>query len=186
MLDWTNPDTWKAPAALIEHWQQIAGGSVVILGAGGTLLKWGFRPFRWAWSKIPSRKSQLVTVERPLRFVQNEHQSFWGPAGSAARPGTQVAGRWHVTNTSDRNVVLLRVRLDGYSCEGHVHTFGFRDRAYSSITPIPAESMALMTVNFMCYPPIISGIGPLVVELIFTDNYEHEHRVPSRFRFIRA
>ena len=45
-MDGTDPDTWKAPAALIEHWQKIAAGLVVILGAGGTLLKWGFTPFR--------------------------------------------------------------------------------------------------------------------------------------------
>src|SRR5262249_622356 len=59
--------------------------------------------------------SRKPEANRPLRFVQNEQQSFWGPSGSGNKPGTQVAGHWHVTNTSDRNLVLLRVRLDGYS-----------------------------------------------------------------------
>jgi hypothetical protein len=101
-------------------------------------------------------------------------------------PGTQVAGHWHVTNTTDQNVVLLRARLDGYSCTSHVHTSGFRDRVYPVTTPVPAESMAQVTAQFMCFPPIITSNKPLVVNVIFTDNFEDEHRVRARFRCNQA
>jgi hypothetical protein len=125
---------------------------------------------------------------RPLRFVQNEQQSFWAPCSRGQDPGTQVAGHWHVTNTTDRNIVLLRVRLDGHlSVFSNVLTEGMReDRLYSSTHPIPAHQMGRVSANCMFYPPIISGADPLIVDVIFTDNYENEHRTRSTFRFVRA
>lgn len=88
---------------------------------------------------------------------------------------------------SDRNVVLLRVRLDGHShSQQHVATAGFRDRVYPAIVPIPAGKMAQVTATLFFSPPIISGTAPLIADAIFTDNYEAEYRVKSKFRFIRA
>jgi hypothetical protein len=40
-VDWFDPETWKVPAALAEHWQKIAVAFVAIVGAFGTVLKWG-------------------------------------------------------------------------------------------------------------------------------------------------
>jgi hypothetical protein len=185
-VDWVDPNTWKVPATLIDNWRTILVGAVAIVGAVGSVLQWGLKPVRWAWSKLPQRSPQ-PNINRPLRFVQDERQSFWGPARRGEEPGTQVAGHWHVTNTSDRNVVLLRVRLDGYQSDvSNVATEGLRDRLYSSTYSIPAHRMARVTANLMCYPPIATGQEPLVADVIFTDNFEDEHRVRSRFRSIRA
>jgi hypothetical protein len=186
-----DPESWKLPATLIDDWKTITVGGVAIVGAIGTALKYGSKPIRWALSKVSQPKgagvNALLGGGRPLRFVQNEQQSFWGPAGSPIKPATQIAGHWHVTNTTDLTVVLLRAHLDGHDHQAQmIATSGFRDRVYARLTPIPAESMAQVTVNFMCSPPIISGTEPLIVDVIFTDNYEREHRVPSRFRYIRA
>jgi hypothetical protein len=85
------------------------------------------------------------------------------------------------------NVVLLRARLDGYGhSQQHVHTAGFRERVYPALMPVPAGKMAQVTATLFFFPPIISGTDPLVADVIFTDNYEKEHRVKSTFRFIRA
>ena len=192
-MDFTDPNLWKLPAALIDYWKTIFVGAVAILTALGTFLRWGLRPFQWARSKIAQRPrsaqtAQTISVNRPLRFVQNEQQSFWGPAMNGQEPGTQVAGHWHVTNTSDRNVVLLRARLDGYprAFTNFVATEGQHSRMYSSTHPIPARHMAQVTVNLVFFPPITSGAEPLVADIIFTDNFEDEHHARSRFRYIRA
>jgi hypothetical protein len=187
-MDWTDPNTWKLPAALIDYWRTILGGVVVIGGALYTILRWGVAPVRWIWSQLAKqRRAAKPSVARPLRFVQSEQRSFWGPAGMGQQQGTQVSGHWHVTNMSDRNVVLLRARLDGYvHSQQHVGTSGFRDKAYPPIMPVPAGKMAQVTADLIFFPSIISSTGPLVADVIFTDNYEEEHRVPSRFRFIRA
>jgi hypothetical protein len=187
-VDFTDPDFWKTPAALIGSWQAILVGVIAIATALGSVIRWGMKPFGWAWTKIawPPQKP-IATTSRPLRFVQTEQQSFWGPATRNRDPGTQVSGHWHVTNMSDLNVVLLRARLDGYEAQqSHVAAYGFRDRVYSHLTPIPAGVMGQVTATFMFFPSIKTDNEPLIVDVIFTDNYEEEHRVPSRFRFIHA
>jgi TIR domain len=124
---------------------------------------------------------------RPLRFVQNEQQSFWGPCKRGNEQGTQVAGHWHVTNTSDRDVVLLHVRLDGHtSTFSNVATEGIEDRLYGSTHPIPAHRMGRISANLFYCPPIASGTKPLVADVIFTDNYENEHRARATFKLVSS
>lgn len=134
------------------------------------------------------RSQSEPDTARPLRFVQDEQQSFWGPSKRGNEEGTQVVGHWFVTNTSDRSVVLLRVRLDGYpSVSSLVVTEGMREnQLYSSTYPIHAHRMARVTANFTFFPSIISGNGPLAADVLFTDNYEDEHRTRSTFHFVKA
>jgi hypothetical protein len=191
-VDWSDPDTWKLPAALIDYWKTIAVGAVAIAGALGSIFRFGLKPFRWLRSKLRRRSVHWTEggSERPLRFVQDEQSSFWAPAPAKAGQdiGNQVSGRWHVTNVSDRNIVLLRARLHGYQAmRGNVHAHGLRDdKVYPALMPIPAEKMGRVSADLFFFPAIISGNDPLVADIIFTDNYEKEHRVPSRFRYIRA
>jgi hypothetical protein len=50
-------------------------------------------------------------------------------------------------------------------------------------TPILAHRMTEVFAIFQFYPGVVSGHDPLVVDVVFTDNYAEEHRVPSvRFR----
>lgn len=180
-MDWLDPNAWKLSASLIDYWKTILVGGVAIGGAVVTILRWGLKPFRWAWSWI-ARTDRPTNISRPLRFVQNERQSFWGPA----KMGTQVVGRWQVTNISDRHIFLLRARLDGHPSRfGNVITEG-TDGLHSSKHPVPAQHMTGVAVDFMFFPPIISGNEPLVADVIFKGNFEDEHRVPSRFRFIHG
>ena len=144
-------------------------------------MKWGFAPFRWITSKIASRKKKQP-VERPLRFAQEDHQSAWSPATAGDRHGTQVHGHWHVTNISNRNVVLLRARLDGHGAQ-FSHVLAVRSdsnrREFGSNNPIPAETMSEVAADFTFFPAICHGREPFVCDVTFTDNYEEEHRVRS-------
>jgi putative intracellular protease/amidase len=179
-MDWLNPDTWKAPADLLEHWQAIAAAIVAIAGAIGAAFRWGSRPFVKLAAKIRGAGKPAAAVsERPLRFVQNEQQSFWGPATLGKEQGTQVAGHWTVTNTLHSPIVLLKARLDGYSASHvHVATEGTTGE-YSSRAFIPARSIRQVVVQFSFFPVIASGFDPLFADVIFTDNFEDEHRVRS-------
>ena len=69
---------------------------------------------------------------------------------------------------------------------GDVATEGLDDRLYGSQFPIHAHRMARVTANLMYFPAIQDGRDPLIADVIFTDNFENEHRVRSRFRSIRA
>jgi hypothetical protein len=64
--------------------------------------------------------------------------------------GTQVAGRWHVTNTSDRHIFLLRARLDGHASPAdHVIAEGGRG-IYSSRHAVPGTRWR-MYQSISCY-----------------------------------
>ena len=147
----------------------------------------GIQPLRWLYAKVQTGREKRAQT-RPLRFVQIERESFWGPTGSGNEEGTQVAGTWHVTNVSHRKVVLLRARIKGH--EAHLidtTTAGVRDdRDYHQLTPIAPRHMGKVSTHFIFFPPIISGNRPLVAEVVFTDNYEDEHRVRSTFRCVRV
>ena len=185
-MDWFDPETWKVPAALAQHWQTIAGAIVVIGGALATVLKWGWAPIRWLAAKFRRKPSPLH--ERPLRFVLNDQRSFWGQAGSGDQAGTQVYGHWNVTNVSDRDVVILGARLANHSAQTTVvltknpvpdrfgvYTFGSRN-------PILANRMSEITITLFFFPPICDGYDPLTADVIFTDNYEtlgRSHRLTS-------
>src|SRR5258708_16904327 len=195
-VDWFDPETWKVPAALAEHWQKIAVAFVAIVGAfgtvlkwGGSVLRWGLAPIRWLAAKFRATQERAPSPldERPLRFVLDNQRSFWGPAGSGDQVGTQVAGHWDVTNVSDRDVVILGARLANHSAHTTVvvtknpvgHTFGSRN-------PIPAHRMSQVMMTLFFSPPISDGYDPLTADVIFTDNYEGQHVVrQARFRPIR-
>jgi hypothetical protein len=82
-MDWLDPETWKVLAALAEHWQKIAVAIVTIGGALGIVLKWGLAPIRWLAAKFRAPRAREPSPDgRPLRFVLNDRQSFWGQASS--------------------------------------------------------------------------------------------------------
>jgi hypothetical protein len=51
---------------------------------------------------------------RPLTFITNRQQSFWGPAKRGEQEGTQLSGVWSVTNVTDRNYYILDARLPNH------------------------------------------------------------------------
>jgi hypothetical protein len=190
-MDLLDPDTWKVPAALAEHWGKIAAGIVGVAAVFGPLLRWGFAPIKWLWANFRTRaKSQPSPPdERPLRFVPDGQLSSWGRVSRGNEPGTQVAGHWNVTNVSDRNVVILDARLANHAAEftlvatesAVADRFGVR--LFDSKNPIPAHRMSKVVATLHFFPSICDGPDPLVADVIFIDNYEREHVVrQARFR----
>jgi hypothetical protein len=186
-VDWLDPESWKTLATLAEHWQKIAVAAVAILGALGSLLKWGWAPVRWLLAKFRAPKSEpSYKEERPLRFVFDEQQSFWGPLRRGDRTGTQLAGHWNVTNISDRDIVLLGVRLVNHRAEMAQVLTPDAAGIFSSRNPISAHQMSQVTTHLTFFPAICDGYDPLIVDLIFTDNYESEYVIrQARFRPLR-
>src|SRR5262249_54854947 len=138
----------------------------------------------WFRSKIAQKP---IDVSRPLRFVQYEQQSFWGPSTMGDRQGTHVLGHWQVTNVSDRKVWLLQARLHGHPRPSFTQVMiQGKTGLHSKTTPVPAGHMATVVVSLNSFPPIASANEPIVTDIIFTDNFEEEHRVRARFRCVHA
>jgi hypothetical protein len=106
----------------------------------------GFTPFRWLASKIRSKKEAQPPAEAPLYFSTDDRASFWSSAKRGESSGTQVVGHWHVTNVSNRDFVLLKVRLEGYEAtHSHVLTKGPEEAGtatYTSRNPCAARYMS--------------------------------------------
>ena len=188
MAGWFDPDTWKSFADSLSLWQKIAGSIVAMGGLLGTLLGWFARPLRSFASKFrrakPTAPSTAPVAERPLRFVTNDDESRWSLATRGEEQGAMLYGRWHVTNVSKRNIVILKARIEGHETEfSHVMTQAPNRNVFSFTNPILAGRMSEVSADFAFFPSIGSGRDAIVADVIFTDNYGEAHRVNSvRFR----
>jgi hypothetical protein len=153
-----------------------------IAGALGSVLRWGFEPLRWIWSKIKSRGGRKPVA---LSFVLDEPQSRWSVARLGDKPGTHVHGHFYVTNTSDGDVMILKARLHKYPTDLlHVFTRHPEQNVYGRF-PVLSHQMSEVTADFSFFPPIGRDRKALVADVIFTDNFGHEHRLLSlRFGYI--
>jgi hypothetical protein len=185
LFDWSNPDSWKPATDLVTDWKTLGGFGLAIVGA---LWRWGSSLWRRLVSKLHRAKPAAPTVapaaERPLIFVADDHRTTHGPVGADEKTGTHVIGIWHVTNVTDRNFVLLKVRLGNYVPKMPV-AIGVQgaDGRYELKGPLPAHGMSTVMIELVFEPSVHHPHEGLVADVIFTDNYGDEHPLPSvRFR----
>jgi len=181
LVDWLTPDTWKPAVELVKEWQALGAFFVLVVGAVGG---WATGLFRWAASKLrrakPAAPSAAPEPKRPLRFVGDDRSTFHTPIGSDENTGTHLIGVWDVTNVSDRAFVLLKVRLGSYiSTSDIVGVENDRDPAFRIKGTLKARRMSRVKIELTFAPAIHVPSEDLILDVIFTDNYEDEHRVPG-------
>jgi hypothetical protein len=122
--------------------------------------------------------------QRPLRFVTDDHNTTWSPAKLGNQQGSHLHGYWRVTNLSERDVFILKARIEGHDTEfGHVATQAPDRQSFGSFPILPNWPSELIA-DLPFFASICSGRKPFVADVIFTDNFEAEHRVPAvRFAY---
>jgi hypothetical protein len=100
------------------------------------------------------------------------------------RVGSNAVAHFHVTNVSNYDVVLLKARIAGIDCEySTVSTAAGRQNLHDSRHAVRAHRMAEVMANFTFFPQAKIRNGALIRDVIFTDNYDNEHRVRAvRFK----
>jgi hypothetical protein len=178
LVDWLNPETWKPAADLVSDWRTIGGAAIL---AGGAIWRWGAGLTRWLTSTFRAAKpvaTVALAPERQLRFVVDDRSTFHTPIGSDEKTGTHVIGVWDVTNISDRAFVLLKVKLGGHASKSAtVGVESSRDPSWVVKGPLRAHRMSRVRIELAFTPAIHVPGEDLIVDVIFTDNYEGEHRV---------
>ncbi len=177
-MDLLNPETLKNSSALVEHWKTIIGGVLFIGGAAVGVARWGWIPARWVWSKI--RQGRPSTEQ--FHFVFNDAETLWSsiPETGTEKAGTYVRGLWHVTNDSDRDTHILKARLSRFEAKNsYIFVHGARGRSAGSRVPIVPRRMTQLEANFIYSFEICSPGTSLVADVVFTDNYNREHRVKA-------
>lgn len=121
-----------------------------------------------------------------LSFVSNDRYCHWSGAKLNDQSGTFVNGRWHVTNSSESDVMILKARLGKYETRfSQVRTRHPEDERYIfGDYPIQSHRMSEVSADFTFFPPIGRVPKRIISDVIFTDNFGNEHRVRTRFSYI--
>jgi hypothetical protein len=184
LFDWLlSHDTWKPAAELAGDWKTIG---LFLLAIAGALWRWRARLWRWLFPLFRAKLPALPGASRSLCFVTDENQSTWSVASSGDRDLTHVHGKWHVTNVSNRDVKIVKARIEGHEAAySRVATRAPDRNLFELGHPIPAHRTSEVFAILQFYPSIVSNGDWLAVDVVFTDNYAGEHRVPSvRFRYM--
>ena len=109
---------------------------------------------------------------------RNRH-SYRRDASQTNEPGTGVHGRRHVTNNSERNVVILKARLGKRVPRFAQVSTRHPDRKdhFRSDYPVLSHRMSEASVDLQFYPPIAQGHEPIISDVIFTDNFGNEYQL---------
>jgi hypothetical protein len=97
-----------------------------------------------------------------------------------------VNGHWHVTNSSNSDVMILKARLGKYATRfARVGTHHPEDeRPIFGDYPIQSHRMSEVSADFTFFPPIGRAPKPIISDVIFTDNFGNEYRVHTQFSYI--
>lgn len=161
-----------------------ARNRVEISAIGGTIASIFLKPLVWLRSRTRGKVPQKGIS---LSFVQNDLYCHWCRGGRLNdQSGTTLLGRWHVTNDSEHNVSILKVRL-GYHATRFVQVLTRHPKAQREIFGkylIPSHQKSEVLVVFSCFPPIGNAPRPIISDVIFTDNFGNDHRVSSQFSYV--
>ena len=164
---------------MFNHWVTILLTIAAVGGAIATIIGWFRAPMRW-WR---SRK------KKALSFARNDVFCFWsvGKLSDQSEPVTLVSGRWRVTNSSDLDVKITNVRLSKYvhqsfrlamrNAEDERNIF-----VYGNF-PIATHQTLEVEVVLTYFPSIGRAPEPIISDVIFTDNFENQHSVRSKFTY---
>jgi hypothetical protein len=170
---------------ILTHWGAVLAAIVAIGTPIGAILGW-FKPLlRWLRSR---KKNDARPKGISLIFVPNDQRCRWGGAKHNDQSGTFVSGHWHVTNSSESDVMILKARFGKYATRFvNVRTRHPEDeRLIVGDYPIQSHRMSEVSADFTFFPPIARAPKPIISDVIFTDNFGNEHRVRTRFSYIGA
>jgi hypothetical protein len=173
----------RASAVLTSYWNKLVRGVIVVIGLLIAVLHWDFQLMKRAWSKITGARFHPKRKPPCLRFEQDERRSSWSARKCGSRAGTHLHGHWFVANSSNRNLRLLKARLHKHGADFTNVFTQHPDRNVFGRCPIQPHALSEVVVDFTFFPPMGRGREPIVVSVIFTDNYGDEHLLQSvRFR----
>jgi hypothetical protein len=121
-----------------------------VIESEATIANIFLKPLRWLRSRTKGKVPQKGIL---LSFVQNDLYCHWGRGGRLNdHSGTTVHGRWHVTNNSEDNVMILKARL-GYHAARFVQVLTRDSKAEREIFgkyPIPSQQTSEVRELLSC------------------------------------
>jgi len=173
---------WPDPETLTHFWPVAIILAIAAVGSAiGKILGWFKRPLQWFRSRA---KGKVEQKHISLSFVPNDLHCRWSEGKLNEQSTTTVHGRWHVTNTSNSYVTLLKVRLAKHTAQlsqVSTHHYLGNGREDFGTYPIRSHQMTEVMAVLEFFPAIHHAREPIIIDAIFTDNFANEHRVPTQF-----
>jgi hypothetical protein len=155
----------ETASQLISSWQTIING---VFGIAATIF---LKPLRWLRTLAKSKAEEKTTS---LIFVPNDLHCRWSEAELNDKPATFVQGRWHVTNTAESDVTIVKATLSKYETSFvHISTHHPNDEknVFRGNYPILYNHKSEVSADFTFFPPIGRAPKPIISDVIFTDNF---------------
>ena len=177
MVDWFDLNT-------LAYLGKILAAIVAIGTPLGIIFGW-FKPLlRW-FGSLFKRKAQPKSA--PISFVPNDLHCHWSEGRLNNEPTTTVHGRWHVTNASESDVMILKARLGKHTAQlsqvTTAHHRGDKRDVFGNY-PVRSHQMTEVMAVLEFFPAIHRAQEPIIIDVIFTDNFTNEHRVRTEFYYL--
>jgi hypothetical protein len=175
-MDWLDLNT-------LTYWGAILAAIVAIGTPLGTIRGWLKKPLDWFRSHIKSKVRQKSVS---LIFAQSDFDCRWSEGKQNDQSATIVYGRWHVTNASESDVTIQKARMSKYETSLVQILTGDPNarNVFGGNFPILYHNKSEVSVIFTFFPPIAQTPKPINSDVIFTDNFSNEYRVPTEFTYI--
>lgn len=138
-----------------------------------TILEWGGKIVGPLWKWISRYKPKVP--RETIRLVPHPQTSRWHMGSSKGQPAMQVVSNWYVTNITNRDILLLSVRLkkpaiNGSICVRHSHS------DYYGRYPILPGATTEAVADFWITPPLRNVGDDYEADLIFVDQFGNDHK----------
>ena len=149
---------------------------VTILGGVFAAFKWGRHLFIKIWHFVTRYKPKVP--RESIRVLPQIRGCRWSNGSVSGKPAMQVIGRWHVTNITGDNVLLLGAKIKKPKTEGHALTRHPRESIFGSYPILPGETTEVCS-DFWIIPPMREEGEDFRTTVILTDQYGNEHKIKN-------
>ena len=150
----------------------IAVAVITILKFGATILMWAANQFVKIMHFFTRYKPK--TPRETIKIIPDLHQCWWHMGSMDKEPCIQVVGRFHVTNTTDKPLKLLRAYVVKPRTEGHIDVRHSQSQYYGGYELLPARATP-GSMDFWIKPPIRKKGQDFRVDIVIVDQYDNKH-----------
>ena len=156
-------------------WEIIGGIAAIVTIIGGVVgaTKAGRKWLKHKWQSIIRRKLRLP--KETIRAIPRDRSAWWSMGSVHGKPAMQVVSDWFVTNISDREALICKVRIRKYRTTGCILVRHPNQNVFGTYR-IPAGFTTNARIDFWIQPPNRKEGDELEVKYEIIDQLGNVHR----------
>jgi hypothetical protein len=156
-------------------WEIIKGLAALVAVIGGIVAatKAGRKWIKGKWQSLTRYKPKLP--KETIRAIPKDRSAWWSTGSVHGKPAMQVVSDWFVTNISDREALICKVRIRKYRTTGYILVKHPNQNVYGTYG-IPAGFTTDARIDFWIQPPNRKEGDELEVKYEIIDQLGNVHR----------